>query len=143
MFIFFLLNLHSVPHNDSKIQNCRSFCKLIKRLIYPEFPKLEPAHTAKSTNTWFNDHEVTVLDWPANSSDLNLLCCFPFIVCYLLNMVFIYLTYDVCSKNVIYNKDKKYINTILIKKCLWNVILSIFILICPKITQPSSNLRNY
>ncbi len=27
---------------------------------------------------------------------------FYFIVCYLLNMVFFYLKYDVCSKNVIY-----------------------------------------
>jgi len=24
---------------------------------------LAPAHTAKSTNTWFNDHGNTVLDW--------------------------------------------------------------------------------
>nr|ACO51862.1 Transposable element Tc1 transposase [Aquarana catesbeiana] len=33
--------------------------------------ELAPAHTAKSINTWFNDHGITVLDWPANSSDLN------------------------------------------------------------------------
>ena len=32
---------------------------------------LAPACTAKSTNTWFNDHGITVLDWPANSPDLN------------------------------------------------------------------------
>jgi len=32
---------------------------------------LVPAHTAKSTKTWFNDHGITVLDWPANSPDLN------------------------------------------------------------------------
>ncbi len=32
---------------------------------------LAPAHTAKGTNSWFNDHGVTVLDWPANSPDLN------------------------------------------------------------------------
>ena len=32
---------------------------------------LAPAHTAKSTNTWFNDHRITVLDWPAISPDLN------------------------------------------------------------------------
>ncbi len=32
---------------------------------------LAPAHTAKGTKTWFNDHGVTVLDWPANSPDLN------------------------------------------------------------------------
>ncbi len=30
-----------------------------------------PAHTAKGTKSWFNDHGVTVLYWPANSPDLN------------------------------------------------------------------------
>ncbi len=28
------------------------------------------AHTAKSTNSWLNDHGFSVLDWPANSPDL-------------------------------------------------------------------------
>ncbi len=32
---------------------------------------LAPAHTAKGTKSWFNEHVVTVLDGPANSSDLN------------------------------------------------------------------------
>ncbi len=32
---------------------------------------LEPAHTAKSTKSWLNDYGVGVLDWPANSPDLN------------------------------------------------------------------------
>ncbi len=32
---------------------------------------LAPAHTAKGTKSWSNDHGVTVLDWPANSPDLN------------------------------------------------------------------------
>ncbi len=32
---------------------------------------LAPAHTAKGTGSWLNDHGVTVLDWPANSPDLN------------------------------------------------------------------------
>ena len=32
---------------------------------------LAPAHTAKTTKTWFNYHGITVLDWPANSPDLN------------------------------------------------------------------------
>ncbi len=31
---------------------------------------LAPAHTAKSTKSWLNDHGVGVLDWPANSLDL-------------------------------------------------------------------------
>ncbi len=33
---------------------------------------LTPAHTAKSTKSWLNDYGVGVLDWPANSPDLNL-----------------------------------------------------------------------
>ncbi len=32
---------------------------------------LAPAHTAKGTKSWLNDRGVTVLDWPANSPDLN------------------------------------------------------------------------
>ncbi len=34
-------------------------------------PDLAPAHTAKGTKSWFSDHGVTVLDWPANSPALN------------------------------------------------------------------------
>ncbi len=30
-----------------------------------------PAHIAKRTKSWLNDHGVGVLDWPANSPDLN------------------------------------------------------------------------
>ncbi len=33
---------------------------------------LAPAHTAKSTKSWLNEHGVGVLDWPANSPDLNI-----------------------------------------------------------------------
>ncbi len=33
---------------------------------------LAPAHTAKSTKSWLNEHGVGVLDWPANSLDLNI-----------------------------------------------------------------------
>ncbi len=32
---------------------------------------LAPAHTAKGTKSWFNDHGVNGLDWPAISPDLN------------------------------------------------------------------------
>lgn len=35
------------------------------------FQHLAPAHTARSTKTWFNAHAITVLEWPANSPDLN------------------------------------------------------------------------
>ncbi len=39
---------------------------------------LAPAHSAKATSTWFKDHGIPVLNWPANSPDLNAienLCC--------------------------------------------------------------------
>ncbi|XP_061520202.1 phosphatidylglycerophosphatase and protein-tyrosine phosphatase 1 isoform X2 [Phycodurus eques] len=32
---------------------------------------LAPAHTPRRTKTWFDAHAITVLDWPANSPDLN------------------------------------------------------------------------
>ena len=32
---------------------------------------LAPAHSAKSTTSWFGQNSVPVLDWPANSPDLN------------------------------------------------------------------------
>ncbi|KAI2644002.1 Transposable element Tcb2 transposase [Labeo rohita] len=32
---------------------------------------LAPAHCAKATSTWFKDHGIPVLHWPANSPDLN------------------------------------------------------------------------
>ncbi|KAL0146748.1 hypothetical protein M9458_058088 [Cirrhinus mrigala] len=32
---------------------------------------LAPAHSAKDTSTWFKDHGISVLNWPANSPDLN------------------------------------------------------------------------
>ncbi len=32
---------------------------------------LAPAHSARTTSKWFADHDITVLDWPANSPDLN------------------------------------------------------------------------
>ncbi len=32
---------------------------------------LAPAHSAKATSTWFKHHGIPVLNWPANSPDLN------------------------------------------------------------------------
>ncbi len=32
---------------------------------------LAPARVAKSTKSWLNEHGVGVLDWPANSPDMN------------------------------------------------------------------------
>ncbi len=32
---------------------------------------LAPVHSAKATSTWFKDHGIPVINWPANSPDLN------------------------------------------------------------------------
>ncbi len=32
---------------------------------------LAPDHSDKATSTWFKDHGIPVLNWPANSPDLN------------------------------------------------------------------------
>ncbi len=32
---------------------------------------LAPAHSSKATSSWFKDHGIPVLNWPANSPDLN------------------------------------------------------------------------
>ncbi len=33
--------------------------------------ELAPAHSAKATSIWYRDHSIPVLNWPANSPDLN------------------------------------------------------------------------
>ncbi len=63
--------------------NAAIYQEMLKHFMLPSADKLygdadfifqqdlAPAHTAKGTKSWFNDHGVTVLDWPANSPDLN------------------------------------------------------------------------
>ncbi len=49
-----------------------SFCwQALWRCWFHFQQDLAPAHTAKDTKSWFNSRGVTVLDWPANSPDLN------------------------------------------------------------------------
>ncbi len=45
--------------------------QLFKDAVFIFQQDLAPAHTAKSTKSWLNDHGVGVLDWLANSPDLN------------------------------------------------------------------------
>ncbi len=49
-----------------------SFDQLFKDPDFIFQQDLAPVHTAKSTKSWLNDHGVGVLDWPANSPDLNI-----------------------------------------------------------------------
>ncbi len=63
--------------------NAAIYPKILEHFMLPSADKLyrdadfifkqdlAPAHTAKGTKSWFNDHGITVLDWPANSPDLN------------------------------------------------------------------------
>ncbi len=63
--------------------NAAIYQEILEHLMLPSADKLygdadfifqqdlAPAHTAKGTKSWFNDHGVTVLDWPANPPDLN------------------------------------------------------------------------
>ncbi len=63
--------------------NAAIYQEMLKHLMIPSADKLygdadfffqqdlAPAHTVKGAKSWFNDHGVTVLDWPANLPDLN------------------------------------------------------------------------
>ncbi len=63
--------------------NAAIYQEMLKHLMIPSADKLygdadfffqqdlAHAHTAKGAKSWFNDHGITVLDWPANLPDLN------------------------------------------------------------------------
>ncbi len=63
--------------------NAAVYQEILKHFMLPSADKLYgeadfifqqdlvPAHTANGTKSWFKDYGVTVLDWPANSPDLN------------------------------------------------------------------------
>ncbi len=63
-------------HSPQSTVNAAIYQEIIEHLMLPSADKLygdadfifqqdlAPAHTAKVTKSWFNDHGVTVLDWP-------------------------------------------------------------------------------
>ncbi len=55
----------------NKFWSTSCFLQLFKDADFIFHQDLAPAHTSKSTKSWLNDHGVGVLDWPANSPDLN------------------------------------------------------------------------
>ncbi|KAI2648215.1 Transposable element Tc1 transposase [Labeo rohita] len=60
------------PHSPSCLKSSVKFSQsLFKDADFIFQQDLAPAHTAKSTKSWLHDHGVGVLDWPANSSDMN------------------------------------------------------------------------
>ncbi len=70
---FFFLNQHNCTHLPIYLGALHaSFAyQLLKNADFIFQQDLAPAHTAKSSKSWLNDHGVGVLDWPANSPDLN------------------------------------------------------------------------
>ncbi|KAG1926784.1 hypothetical protein F2P79_024675 [Pimephales promelas] len=63
--------------------NAASYQEILEHFMLPSAEKLygdedfifqhnlAPAHSAKTTGKWFTHHGITVLNWPANSPDLN------------------------------------------------------------------------
>ena len=63
--------------------NAASYQEILEHFMLPSAEKLygdedfvfqhdlAPAHSAKTTGKWFTDYGITVLNWPANSPDLN------------------------------------------------------------------------
>lgn len=66
--------------------NAPKYQEILKQHLIPSVKRLVPpgrtfmfqqdnasCHTAKSTRTWFENKRITVLGWPANSPDLNVI----------------------------------------------------------------------
>ncbi len=80
---------------------------------------LAPAHTAKSTKSWLNDHGVGVLDWPAKSPDLNPidnLCIYS-----------IYSPYQVLSTSIVnlhtFQKANNSLKMFFVLLLLWSILI--------------------
>ncbi len=63
--------LPSGPKSSFQMRASFAFHQLFKDADFIFQQDLAPAHTAKSTKSWLNDHGVGVLDWPANPPNLN------------------------------------------------------------------------
>ncbi len=65
------ISLHPFTKNFFEHFLLPSADQLFKDAYFIFQQDLAPAHTAKSTKSWLNDHGVGVLDWSANSPHLN------------------------------------------------------------------------
>ncbi len=75
-----LVLVHCVLSSPKSMQRSKRFwstlcfhllTSFMEMLISFSSRTLAPAHSAKTTSKWFADHDITVLDWPANMPDLN------------------------------------------------------------------------
>jgi DDE superfamily endonuclease len=65
------------------IMNAEQYCEILEDGLVESFEKLEmeeerifqqdndPKHTSKRAQKWFEDNNIQVLEWPAQSPDLN------------------------------------------------------------------------
>lgn len=65
--------------------NAPKYQEILTKSLLPSVQRLYPdgkfifqqdgasCHTAKSTKKWFTDNNITVLDWPSSSPDLNII----------------------------------------------------------------------
>jgi len=54
---------------DELQQSIKYFMKKCQDVIFQQ--NNDPKYTSKKAKTWFQDHRIKVMDWPAQSPDLN------------------------------------------------------------------------
>ena len=78
---FSLLGTSNIAFIDGRM-NSNGYQALLEKHLIPymaRWPNIEftfqqdnaPVHSSASTRNWLNDNNISVLDWPARSSDLN------------------------------------------------------------------------
>ena len=65
------LRRHGQAARTSECTSCFLLLTSFREMLISFSSRTWHTHTAKSTYSWFNDHGITVLDWPAILPDLN------------------------------------------------------------------------
>ena len=54
---------------DELLKSIKYFKKKRKNILFQQ--DNDPKHKSKKATSWFKDHKIQVMDWPAQFSDLN------------------------------------------------------------------------